>query len=198
MRAGRERSRGTLNTRDEFDRPEERQAVNLGGPAHAPIRLPRACRLVAAIERDFVPRRCCRPAVQQIARLEPAYVDVVEAHGFGGREAEAKAHAVPSDELAVEPLSGNRANELLEAVWDDCTAGRKETGMRVIEGGDDVFLEGIVAERFGYDHVDRLRVDHVNGMRLGDPAVEEPIVVQQLAGNVGDLCRLIEVDPLGA
>src|SRR5262245_45837772 len=142
MRARRERSRGKAYTRDELGRPPERQAVDLGRPAHAPMRLPRACRLVAAIERDLVPRRCCRPAVQQIAHLQPTYVDVVEAHGFGGREAEAKAHAVPSDELAVEPLGGDRADELLDIVWNDRAAGRKETGVRVIEGGDDVFLEG--------------------------------------------------------
>src|SRR5262249_39976394 len=145
MRARCERSGGKLNARHELSRPPERQTVNLGGPAHTPIGLARACGLVAAIERDFVPRGGCRPGSQQITRLEPAYVDVVEAHGFGRREAEAKAHTVPGDELTVEALGGNRADELLNAVRDDRASGRKETGVGVIERGDDVFLEGIVA-----------------------------------------------------
>src|SRR5690348_12623247 len=102
MRARYERSGGKFDARHELGGPPERQAINVGGPAHAPMRLARARGLVAAIERDFVPRRSRRPGSQQIARLEPTYVDVVEAHGFGRGEAEAKAHAVPGDELTVE------------------------------------------------------------------------------------------------
>src|SRR5262249_21039588 len=85
MRARCERSGGELYARHELGRPPERQAVDIGGPPHAPMGLARACGLVAAIERDFVPRRGCCPGSQQIARLEPAHVDVVEAHGFGWR-----------------------------------------------------------------------------------------------------------------
>src|SRR5215831_4139238 len=198
MRARCERSGAELYARHELSRPPERQAVDIGGPAHAPMGFARACGLVAAIERDFVPRRGCCPGSQQIARLEPAYVDVVEAHGFGWREAEAKSYSVPGDELAVEALGRNGADELLNAAWDDCAAGDKETGVRVVERGDDVFLEGIVAKRFGYNQIDPVGVDHVDGMHLGDPAVEELVVAQQLAGDLGDLGRLIEVHPLGA
>src|SRR5690348_4684343 len=99
MRARCERSGAELDTRHELSRPPERQAVDLGGPAHAPMGLTRACGLVVAVERDFVPRHGCHPGSQQIARLEPAYVDVVKAHGLGRRKAEAKAHGVPGGEL---------------------------------------------------------------------------------------------------
>src|SRR5262249_56438011 len=100
----------------------------------------RGCGLVAAIEGDFVPCRGCRSRFQQIACREPADVDVVEAHGFGRREAEAKTHAVPGDELTVEALGGYRTDELLNAPWDDRAARRKEAGVRLAERGDDGFL----------------------------------------------------------
>src|SRR5262249_17995769 len=153
----------------------ERQAVDLGGPAHAPMGLARACGLVATVEGDFVPRRGRRTGSQQIARLEPAYVDVVKAHGFGRCKAEAKTHTVPGGELTVVALGGNRADELLNAARDDGAARRKEAGVRVVERGDDVFLEGVVAKRFGYNQIDPIGIDHVDRMHLGNPAVDQSV-----------------------
>ena len=77
-------------------------------------------------------------------------------------------------------------------------AGLEEPRARVVERGDDVLLEGIVAERLADDDVDALGGRHIGRVHLGDAAVGEAVVAQELARDVGDLGRLVEIDPLGA
>ncbi len=69
--------------------------------------------------------------------------------------------------------------------------------MRVVERGDDVLFEGIVAERLAHDDIDPLGRGHVRRVHLGNAAVGEAVVAQQLACDVGDLGRLVEIHPLG-
>ena len=48
---------------------------------------------------------------------------------------------------------------------------------------------GIVAERLGHDHVDAVGLGDLGRMHLGDAAVGQPVVAQQLARHGGDVGR---------
>ena len=79
----------------------------------------------------------------------------------------------------------------------DCrpTAGLEEALARIVEGGDDVLLERVVAERLGNDQVDAVGLGDIRRVHFGDAAVGQAVVPQQLAGDGGDFRRLVEVDP---
>ena len=115
-------------------------------------------------------------------------------HGLGRREVEAVADLVPSRELPVVALADDRHDELLDAVRDDDAARPQESRPRVVERGDDVLLEGIVAERLADDDVDALGRRHLGRVHLGDAGVGDAVVAQKLAGDAGNLGRLVEVD----
>ena len=72
--------------------------------------------------------------------------------------------------------------------------GSQEAGARVVERGDDVFLEGIIAERLANDDVDALGRRNLGRVHLGDAGIGDMVVSQELAGDIGNLGRLVEVD----
>ena len=170
-------------------RPPQRQAVDRGGASHAPARLAGARRLVAAVEGDLVPRASPRvPPSSRSPRLEPAHVDVVEAHGLGGLRSRGRSRPRPrSRELAISsarrPPGTTNCSTLR---GDDHAAGIEKPRPRVVERGDDVLLEGIVAERLAHDDVDAApgaatSVECTWAMRQSARLV----VAQELAGDGG-------------
>ena len=81
---------------------------------------------------------------------------------------------------------------------DDHATRLQEALARVVERGNDVFLEGVVAERLAHDEVDTLGARDISRMHDGNADIGEAVVAQELARDARDLGRLVEIDPLGA
>ena len=117
---------------------------------------------------------------------------------LAGAKSRPKPTSSQVDSSRQKALGRHRAHELLDGARNDDPARIEETRARVVERLDDVLLERVVAQRLRHDHVDAVGRGHIGRMDLGDAAVGEPVVAQQLARDGGDVGPLVEVDALGA
>ena len=108
------------------------------------------------------------------------------------------ADAVPGGQLGADVVSDDGRHELRDGGRDDLPTGLQVPAARVVERGDDVLLERVVAERLGHHQVDARGIVHLGRQEGHEVTVARLVALQDLGGDAGNLGAFIEVDLAGA